>query len=304
MRTAFIHTLIESAKENDKIFLLTGDLGFSVFEEFIQKYPERYFNLGVAEANMVSVATGLSLVGFTPFVYSIASFMTLRPYEQIVRDAAQHNANVKIVGIGAGFSYSHAGPSHHAIEDIAIMRSIPNMTILCPADPAETIWATKEAIKTQGPVYIRLGKVGEPILFPNCGYRKVGPGVVIKEGRKICIVATGTILKEAIDALVMLHNKNIEPTLVYMPTMKPFDAALIKKLAKNHQIIVSLEEHRTINGLGSAVADTLASVGTTSKLVKLGIGDMFLSRPGTQTFLRKQVGINAENIVRTIKSLY
>lgn len=303
MRTAFINTLIDSAKENNKILLLTGDLGFSVIEEFIKKYPDRYFNIGVAESNMISLATGLSLVEYIPFTYSIASFMTLRPYEQIIRDVAQHNANVKIIGIGAGFSYSHAGPSHQAMEDIAIMRSIPNMTIFCPGDPIETIWATKEAIKINGPVYIRLGKAGDPNLFSNNIFRRVGKSVLIKKGKKICIITAGNILKETIDALYILNNQGIEPTLVHMPTIKPFDKISIQKLAKNHQIIVSVEEHHIINGLGSAIADVLATTGVGTKLVKLGIDDMFLSRPGSQAFLRKQVGIDAENIAKTIKAL-
>lgn len=304
MRNAFVNTIVEVARRDRRIMILTGDLGFTVLEKFSDKYPDRYLNIGVAEANMVSLATGLSLTGFIPFVYSIASFMTLRPYEQTIRDVAQHNANVKIVGIGGGFSYSHAGPSHHAIEDIAIMSSIPNMTILCPADPIETAWATREALKINGPVYLRLGKAGEPNLLKENTSRKLGKATVVKKGKDVCIVATGTILQNVLKAVEELKKDNINPTVVHMPTMKPFDEELILKLLETHREIISVEEHRIINGLGSALANVMAVTGTTAKLTKLGIGDIFFSRSGSQEFLQKQVCIDTENIVKVVRKLY
>lgn len=301
MRNAFIKTLIESARKNNNILLLSGDLGFNAFEEFIKTFPNRFFNVGVAEANMVSLASGLSFINYIPFTYSIATFMSLRPYEQIIRDVAQHNANVKIIGVGSGFSYSHAGPSHHAIEDIGIMRSIPNMTIFSPADPNETAWATKEAIKMKGPVYIRLGKAGEINVFSSTNSHKVGKGITVKKGHKVCIITSGIILTETLKSLSLLTKDNIFPTLVHMPTIKPFDINLIKNLSKNHSIFISVEEHRVINGLGSIIADTLAEIGANTKLIKLGVGDIFLTESGSQDFLRKKLGIDAVSISKVIK---
>ncbi len=194
MRTTFINTLTGLARKNKKIFLLTADLGFSVFENFSKEFPRRFINLGVAEQNMIGVASGLALSGKIVFVYSIIPFVTMRCFEQIRNDLCIHKLNVRIIGIGAGLSYGNQGPTHHAIEDVAIMRALPNMVVICPGDPIETELVLKESIVYQGPIYIRLG-TGSKVHDHSAQIRyKVGKGILVEDGFDITIIGSGSLL--------------------------------------------------------------------------------------------------------------
>lgn len=305
MRTAFINTIIKEAEKNKEIMLLTGDLGFTVFEEFKEKFPDRFINVGVAEQNLMGVATGLALSGKTVFAYSIATFATMRPFEQIRTDIASHNASVIIVGSGAGLSYGHDSITHHATEDIHLMRGIPGMTILSPADPYETEWATHESIKIKKPVYLRLGKKGEPLLYNKPSPLKLGKGSILLKGKDVAILATGNIVSSVIDASYILSKKNISSTVVSMHTIKPLDKNLIKYLSKTYSTIVTVEEHSIIGGLGSATSDILSEENSGIKLVRIGIPDRFLFEIGSQNFLRERIGLTptgiAEKIYKNIK---
>ena len=208
MRQAFINVLTELARKDKRIFLLTGDLGFSVFEKFKEEFPKRFFDIGVAEQNMIGIASGLALSGKVAFVYSIIPFLIMRPFEQIRLDICYQNTNVKMVGVGGGFAYGSAGSTHHATEDIAIMRALPNMTVVCPADPVETELSIRCAVKYNGPVYIRLGGEKGKIYSREPNF-KLGRGIVVREGRDVSIVSTGDMLRNVIEATKMLSKKKI-----------------------------------------------------------------------------------------------
>ncbi len=241
MRNAFIKTLEIEASKNKGIILLTGDLGLTVFENFMTKFPHQFFNMGVAEANMMGMATGLALCGKIPIVYSIAPFVTLRPFEQIRNDICMHNANVKIIGVGGGLAYSHAGPTHHVNEDIAVMRTLPNMTVVCPADPIETELALKTAIKYNGPVYIRLGKKGESKIYNKKPSFSLGKGVIVEKGHDIALICSGPIIHNVIQASSILKKKGYKTTIVSMHTIAPLDYKLLSKIAKTHRTIFTRE---------------------------------------------------------------
>lgn len=303
MRYAFVQTLIEEAARNDRIVLVTGDLGFTVFEKFKENYPKRFINMGVAEGNMIGFATGLALTGKIVFCYSIATFATMRPFEQIRNCVAAHNASVIIVGSGAGLSYGHASYTHFSVEDIGLMRLIPGMTIYCPADPAEVRWATQDAITRAQPAYLRLGMKGEQTLYDHPSFR-VGKGTMLKKGNDIAIFAVGNILANVIQAAKLLEGDGIDASVIGMHTIKPIDTKLIKNLSSQYPMVVTVEEHSTIGGLGSTVSDVLTEVGSTIKLCRIGIPDEFIRTIGSQAYLREKLGLSPEGIARTVLNQY
>lgn len=302
MRYVFINTLIKEAEKNKNIMLLTGDLGFTLFEKFRDKFPDRFINVGVAEQNMMGIAVGLALSGKSVFAYSIASFVTMRPFEQIRNDIASHNASVIVVGSGAGLSYGHDSITHYAIEDIHLMRGIPGMTILCPADPVEAEWATKVSIQLKRPVYLRLGKRGEPILYKKPARLRLGKGSILRTGRDVAILATGNIVFNALRAAEILSRNNIQSTVVSMHTIKPLDIQLIKDFSKKFPIIVTVEEHSIIGGLGSSVAEILVENHYNTKLIRIGVPDSFIFEIGSQDYLRGKIGLLPEQIAQKINS--
>lgn len=301
MRNAFIGTLEKEAARNRDIILLTGDLGFTVFENFIKKFPDRFFNMGVAEANMVGVATGLALSGKIPFVYSIAPFVTMRPFEQIRNDICMHRANVKIIGVGGGLSYSYAGPTHHINEDIAIMRTLPNMTVVCPADPIETQLATQEIIKYNGPVYLRLGKKGEPAVHKSKPSFSLGKAILVKKGKDIALISSGPITHNVIQASNILTKHQLNPTVVSMHTITPLDGRLIAKIVRTHKLIFTIEEHSIVGGLGGAVAEFLSESDNKNYVFKrLGIPKEFCIIIGDHDYLRNYYSLSPAKIAQTI----
>jgi transketolase len=300
MRYTFIKELIEQAKKNKNIMLLTADLGYTVVEEFGNKFPDRFINVGVAESNMIGIATGLALSGKIVFVYSIASFATLVPYESIRNDIASHNAHVIIVGSGAGLSYSDAGPSHHAIEDIAVLQTIPNMNIIAPADPTEMRWATETAVKLKKPVYLRIAKKGEPIIYKKQPTLAFGKGSILDNGKDFVIISTGNIVYNSIKSSVLLNKKGLHGTIISMHTLKPIDEKLINNLSKKFKTIFTVEEHYEIGGLGSIVSNIITKYNLKSKLVKIAIPDIFVKESGSHDFLRNKYGLSPEKISKTI----
>lgn len=303
MRYAFIQQLTKLASKNKNIILLTADLGFTVFEDFAKKFPKQFFNVGVAEQNMIGVATGLALSGKTVFAYSIATFVTFRPFEQIRNDVSWHNVPVVIVGTGAGLSYGDAGFTHWAIQDLAIMRSLPNMTIIAPADVFEAEWATREAARLKSPVYLRLGKKGEPAIYKKQPKLVLGQGNWVKKGSDFVILACGNIVFNALKSAEILEKKGFSGTVISMHTLKPIDRKLIERLAKNYSRIVTVEEHSVIGGLGSAVSEILAQIQKPdAKLLILGVEDKFPEKLGSQNYLRKQFGLSPEKISLKIKN--
>lgn len=305
MRQAFIDSLEKQASLNKNILFLTGDLGFTVVERYRALFPDKFFNMGVAEANMMGVAAGLALSGKIPFVYSIAPFVCLRPYEQIRNDICMHKANVKIIGIGGGVSYTHAGPSHHIIEDLSVMRTLPNMTVICPSDPSEVKSAVSEIVKYEGPIYLRIGKKGEPIIHKKKIDFKIGRGILIKEGNKVAVISCGPITNNVIRAAKLLEKKGINLTIVSMHTIKPLDYKLIEDVIHKHKIIFSVEEHSIIGGLGSAVGEYIAE-NTKKKITfrRFGLPDSFCETVGDYDYLYTYYGLSAGQIANKIYSIY
>jgi len=300
MRKAFIDTLVELAGKDERIFLLTGDLGFSVLEGFRDRFPRRFFNMGVAEQNMIGVAAGLALSGKIVFVYSIVPFVTMRCLEQIRNDLCFHNLDVRIVGIGAGLTYGPAGATHHAVEDVSIMRSLVNMTVLSPGDPAETRVCVREACHRKGPVYIRLGKgVDAPVHRQNVKF-SIGKAIVLRKGTDLTLIASGSMLSMAERICKKLGDKGLCVRFISMPTIKPIDQGAISDAAKATRAVFTLEEHGEIGGLGSAVADVLAESKNKVLFRKFALKDVYRKTVGSRDYLLKKEGLSEEGITRSI----
>lgn len=299
MRTAFIETLFELAQKDERITLIVGDLGFGVVERFMRELPKQFVNAGVAEQNMTGLATGMALSGKVVFTYSIANFPVIRCLEQIRNDVCYHNANVKIVAVGAGMAYGPLGISHHATEDIAIMRSLPNMTIVAPNDPVETRLAIRAIVEHQGPCYLRLGRAGEPTVHIANIEFELGRAITLREGNDLAIIATGGLLKNALIAADNLIRQGIRARVLSMHTIKPLDNSAILVAAKETPIMITVEEHTIIGGLGGAVAEILAELPSPkATLVRIGLGDKFSCEVGDQDYLRQFYGLSSGAIVK------
>ena len=288
MRTTFVETLKELARQDERIFLLSADMGYSVFETFREEFPDRFLNTGIAEQNTIGIAAGLASRGKIVFVYSIIPFVTMRCFEQIRLDLAYNKSNVKIVGVGAGFTYGSLGSSHHALEDISLMRSLPNMTVLCPGDPVEARELIKQSCEHTGPVYIRLGKNGEPKIHPEDKKILLGKAIKISDGDDLILITTSTMLETGKRWVKEWKDEGISASLVSMPTMKPFDTESVKKFIHREIPIISLEEHNIIGGLGSAIAEVIADTGIGVKFLRLGINDMFSHFVGGHNYQKEK----------------
>lgn len=300
MRSAFINTLTEVARDNDDIFLLTGDLGFSVFEGFQKEFPKRFFNAGVAEQNMIGIAAGLALSGKIVFIYSIIPFVTLRCLEQIRNDLCIQNLNVNIVGMGVGLHYGSAGPTHHAIEDIGLMRVLPNMTILSPSTSEETMKVINSVVSYDGPIYIRLGRSYGPIEPCKKGDFCIGKGILVEEGEDITLISTGSILYNAKLAIEILKNKGIHTRLINIHTIKPIDKNIILKAAEETKALFAIEEHSIIGGLGSAISEILAESDCKVMFRRLALSDSFIKDIGDRGYLIEKNNLSVEKISATI----
>ena len=298
MRNTFVNTLLEIAKKDKNVYIVTGDLGFGVLKPFWDELPNQIINAGIAEQNMTAVAAGLAMQGKIVFTYSIGNFPTLRCIEQIRNDCAYHNANVKVVCVGGGFVYGALGMSHHATEDIAIMRSLPDVTVLAPGDLVEAECATKAIYETQGTCYLRLGRGGEKRIHEKVENFEIGKALEIQKGEKVAIFSTGAIFDEVSEACQQLKSYDINPTVYTFPTVKPIDKKTILDCAKANKAIITVEEHNLSGGFGSAVAEVLSEVdGVKAKLVRVGLDDRSSSIVGTQKYLRQQYSIDAKTII-------
>lgn len=301
MRDTFVKTLVELAKENKNIELITGDLGFGVLKPFWEQVPDQFTNAGIAEQNMTSVAAGMALEGKIVFTYSIGNFPTLRCLEQIRNDCAYHNANVKIVCIGGGFVYGSLGMSHQATEDIAILRSLPEVVVMAPGDLVEAEEATKAIAEYKGTCYLRLGRGGEKRIHEKLENFKIGKAIKVRDGKKIAIFSTGAIFEEVQGACNILIEKGYDPAVYTFPTVKPLDKVTIETIARSFDLIVTCEEHNILAGFGSAVAEILAEMQQKQAvLLRIGINDEYSIRVGNQIYLRQQYGIDAESIADKI----
>lgn len=302
MRESFVNKLIELANRDKNLVFLTPDLGFSLLEAFRDKFPDRFFNTGIAEQNTIGMSAGLALNGKIVFVYSIVPFVTMRPFEQIRDDICYHNLSVKIVGSGGGFSYGPLGATHHAIEDVGIMRLLPNMRVFAPADYIEASLCTEAAYTAKGPAYLRLDRTkNEKSIHKEIPNFQIGKAIPIKESNDCMIIGCGSIMYEVIEANKILEKEGIECGIASMPTLNPIDEEFIIEMAENKVKIVTIEEHSIRGGLGTIVEDICAERCLTPILLKIGIPNQFSKEVGSQKYLRKIYGLDALNIAMRIK---
>ncbi|PPR79041.1 MAG: 1-deoxy-D-xylulose-5-phosphate synthase [Alphaproteobacteria bacterium MarineAlpha2_Bin1] len=302
MRKTCLDMVYELAKTDDRIVFIGSDLGAGTLSEMQKNMPERFFMEGVSEANIIGMAAGLAMDGFIPYVNTISTFITRRCYEQIAIDLCLHNLPVKLIANGGGLVYAPLGPTHLAIEDIAIMRSLPNMNIVSPSDAEEMIRFMKQSKEIKGPVYIRLAKGGDEIVSnPKNGF-KFGESILMKDVGEVLIVSSGITTKEAIYASEELSKEGIKAGVLHMHTIKPFDYKSIIKYSQKVKLIISVEEHIKNNGLGSAIGDVLNDTcyPKMPKLIKLGIPDQFPDKYGTQEELLKYYSLDSKSIYHSV----
>ncbi len=301
MRTAFVRTLTALAQHDPSIMLLTGDLGFTVLEQFRDQLPNQYLNAGVAEQNMIGTAAGLAMSSKRVFVYSIVPFVTFRCLEHIRNDLCYHNLPVCVVGVGGGYSYGHMGSTHHALEDISALRSLANMTVVCPGDPMEVEAAVKQIALLDGPCYLRLGKAGEPTLHDAKTFSfTLGKAITMHEGKDVTLIGTSNMLETAVKTADLLAARNVSVRLLSMHTVKPIDRDALAKAAAETTLIATIEEHSAVGGLGSAVAETLAGADRRPKHLIFSAPDAFAETTGSQSFLRKRARLTPEDIADRI----
>lgn len=301
MRDTFVRTLVELAKEDKNIELVTGDLGFGVLKPFWEQCPDQFTNAGIAEQNMTSVAAGMALEGKNVFTYSIGNFPTLRCLEQIRNDCAYHKANVTVVCIGGGFVYGSLGMSHQATEDLAILRALPDVVVMAPADLVEAEECTKALAKYSGTAYLRLGRGGEKRIHEKIENFQIGKAIKVHEGKNIAIFSTGAIYEEITDAYDELKNRGMNPAVYTFPTVKPIDRETIEEISRSFELVVTVEEHNIVAGFGSAVAEVMAEMpDKRATLLRIGVNDEYSIRVGNQKYLRQQYGMDSKAIVEKI----
>ncbi len=305
MRNAFADELTKLAGEDPRLMFLSGDIGNRLFDKFKASHSNRFINCGVAEANMISMAAGMAMSGLRPIAYTINAFVTVRCLEQIRVDVCYHKAPVIIVGVGAGLSYATLGGTHHSLEDVAMLRVLPGMTIICPADPVEVRLALKAALKHNGPVFIRLGKKGEPVIHQSVPKFSIGKGIVVKPGTDVALLGTGHIFPVALKAAEELERKGISAQVVSLHTVKPLDESLLSEIFSKHTVVATIEEHSIVGGLGGAVAEWLADqTPQKARLLRFGTSDEFFHETGDQDEARKYFGITPEAIAHKVSELH
>jgi transketolase len=305
MRNAFAGEMTQLGAVDSRIVILSGDIGNKLFDKFKAKNEGRFINCGVAEANMMGVAAGMALSGLRPIVYTITPFTTTRCYEQIRVDACYHNVPVIIVGTGSGLAYAELGPTHHSCEDLAIMRVLPNMTVLAPADEVELRQCLKAALELDGPVYIRIGKKGEAITPKKDDVFEIGRSITVREGSDVCLIGAGVLLPLLIEAASKLAKQNVSARVESFHTVKPLDEKTLGDAFSSYSVVAVVEEHSQLGGLGGSIAEWLSRQNPMKgKMISFGTGDEFMHEVGSQKYAREKYGLTAENIARQVLAAY
>ena len=300
MRKAFIEVLCELASSDDRIVLMTGDLGFMALEPFRERFPHRFINAGVAEQNMIGVATGLAEAGFRPYAYSIAPFASLRPFEFIRNGPVMHRLPVRIVGMGMGFEYGHSGSSHYALEDIGVMRTLPGLTIVVPADSSQAATAIRDTHDVAGPVYYSLGK-DDKISVPGLnGCFELGRVQVVRQGGDVAIVAMGSISQEAVAGAAKLSKRGIEATIIVVSNFNPDPEDDLFEVLSRFRSVVSVEAQTVSGGLGAFVAYVIASRGLSCRLRVMGVRTSSDGTSGNQPERWRKYGLDRDSIVEVV----
>lgn len=302
MRNAFAEELTALGDTDPRIVMLSGDIGNKLFDKFRAVHGARFFNCGVAEANMMGVAAGLAMSGLRPIAYTITPFVTTRCLEQIRTDVCYHEVPVTIVAVGAGLSYAGLGPTHHSCEDIAFLRSIPNMVVVCPGDAFEVRAALRAALRQNHPVYIRIGKKGEPKVHAEVPHDfALGKALTIRSGSDVCLLSTGNMLPSVIEAACKLEAKGISAKVVSFHTVKPLDTDFLFKTFADFKLVATIEEHSLIGGFGAAVSEWIVdSRLTVPAFLRFGTPDVFFKLSGEQEFAREQLGLTGDHVADRI----
>lgn len=300
MRNAFAKEVTELAKFDKRVVLLSGDIGNKLFDDFKKVDSDRFYNCGIAEANMMGVAAGMALSGFRPIIYTITPFTTTRCFEQIRVDVCYHQAPVIIVGTGSGLSYAELGPTHHSLEDLAILRTLPGLCVLAPCDAIEMRLVLRAALQQSHPVYIRIGKKGEPIIHSVPPHFEIGKCITVRQGNNIVLLTAGTMMPEALKAADLLDQKGISTEVVSMHSIKPLDDAYLTLAAKRFELVITIEEHGLIGGLGSAVSEWYVKNNIHVAQMNFGTSDEFMHEIGSQEYAREKYGLTAENIATNV----
>jgi transketolase len=305
MRNAFAAEITALAATDPRVVLLSGDIGNRLFDEYKVRAPGRFFNCGVAEANMLSIGAGMAMCGLRPVAYTITPFVTTRCLEQIRVDVCYHHVPVIIVGTGSGLSYASLGATHHSCEDIAFLRVLPHMQVVCPGDPVEVKLALRAALAQNEPVYIRLGKKGEPVVHQQPPEFVIGKGIVVRTGKDVCMLSTGNTLPLAVRAADAIGKQGVSAQVVSLHTVKPLDEELLADAFARFPVVATIEEHSILGGLGGSVAEWLVDHGPQeARLLRFGTGDHFIHETGNQEYARRFYGLTAEAVVeRTLKTL-
>jgi transketolase len=303
VRGTFIKTLVELAEADGRIVLLTADLGFTVIEPFAERFPDRFFNVGVAEQNMVGIATGLAEAGYVPYVYSIATFAALRPYEFIRNGPVHQRLPVRIVGVGGGFDYGTNGPSHHALEDLALMRAQPGLAVIAPADFEQARSALLATHDLPGPVYFRLGKDDRARVGGLGGRFRLGRAEAIGSGGDLLLVTTGSIARNAVAAAEALAARGVEATVLVAAGIAPPPAADLAEALERFDVAVAVEAHYVNGGLGSLVCEVAAEHGLPCRVVRCGVRELEPGRSGSEAYLNETHGLSVEKLVTTCRSV-
>jgi transketolase len=305
MRERCLKAVYELAKQDERIVFIGSDLGVGVLNEFKKEMPARFFMEGVSEQNLVGVAAGMAMEGHVVYLNTIATFLTRRCFEQVAVDLCLHNLNVRLIANGGGVVYAPLGPTHLAIEDIAICRALPNMTVVAPADEVEMVRFVKASVNHQGPIYIRVAKGHDPIVTTNTGPFVIGQAVPMRDGNDVLIATTGIGLQMSLAAADKLAADGIKTGVLHFPTIKPLDTTALAEHAKRVQAIVSVEEHTIIGGLGGAIAEYLAESDLLNgrRFKRFGIPDIFPSGYGDQNGMMKRCGLSADHVTAGVQEL-
>ncbi|MGH9241773.1 MAG: transketolase family protein [Vicinamibacterales bacterium] len=297
MRKAFIRTLTDLAADDERILLLTGDLGYTVIETFAERFPRRFFNVGVAEQNLVGIATGLAESGYIPFVYSIATFAVMRAYEFIRNGPLAHDLPVRIIGIGGGFEYPSAGFTHYAVDDVGVMRVQPRLTIIAPADHEQAVTALRATWRQEGAIYYRLGKDDVNTVPGLNGRFEAGRAQVLSEGRDILLIAMGPIARQAGEAASRLTAHGHSVGLMIVDTVNPPPVDHLRRALTSVPVAMTVEAHYRVGGLGSLVSEIVAEHALGCRVARCGVADMPVGRTGSDAWTAAQHGLSTEGLI-------
>jgi transketolase len=297
VRRAFIRTLVDLATDDERILLLTGDLGYTVVEPFAERFPRRFFNVGVAEQNLVGLATGLAESGFLPFVYSIATFVVTRAYEFIRNGPLAHGLPVRIIGVGGGFEYSSAGFTHYGVDDVGLMRVQPGLTIIAPADHEQAAAALRATWRQDGPIYYRLGKDDVSTVPGLNGRFEPGRAQMLSEGKDLLVLAMGAVARQAEEAVTQLAARGVSVGLMIVDTVNPPPTEQLRQALASVPVAMTVEAHYLVGGLGSLVSEVVAEHGVRCRVARCGVGTVPAGRTGSEAYMSEQYGLSTEGLV-------